>query len=699
MLGRLTVRARESYEEHRDFFLLALLFATFRFMTLLLFEPGGYILDWSGYYIPGASFVQFSDWGYYPIVHYWMEYPPLFPWLSVVIYRLSLFLPLWREQQLWYDLLLGSALLLFEIGNFTLIYAIAVKLRGREGAVRCAWLYAGLFFPLMTLLFWFENLSLFFLLLGVYMILARRPVWGGLAAGLGFMVKLVPAFIAPVALRVFPKMPQKVAYVLAAVCVVLFIALPFLATNATFFLTPYLYQGSTGPWETVWALLDGYYSGGETTPVEIRFDPTNIAVSFHESAFPYGIVAAAFGVVYLFLYTRRIDWQDNMKAVAFCGLSIGLFLIFSKGYSPQWIVNLLPFIVLLLPDLRGVVYSILLMGANVLEFPVAMVLLAEHPWLFMVAVILRTVLLVLVTAEFVLFLFPSSKVKRALGMALTSVVLLIFLGGAPVAALALRDYSTERYAENAYAETLDHLTGEPEGGVIFTDQSLYQQLYAFLVRKHGLYLVEANEALPNVLRDLAARHRTLYVVYAGSEDDERSNPAVEGWLNQNSFPVGVQWLGNTRLTTYSTPISGLRDQPLQATFASQIELSAWAFDPGPLAPADVLRVSLSWRSLYPTETDYTVFVHLVDQDERVWAQHDSPPVGGSRPTSSWQPGEEIIDNHGLALPLDVPPGEYRLAVGLYDPATGERLTAVTAGEALPTDRVLVGPVLITGRES
>lgn len=696
MLGRLTVRARESYEEHRDFFLLGLLFATFRFLTLLLFEPGGYVLDWSGFYIPGASFVQLSDWGYYPIVHYWMEYPPLFPWLSVIIYRLSLLLPLWRESQLWYDLLLGSAQLLFEMGNFALVYAIAVKLRGRDGAVRCAWLYAGLFFPMMTLLYWFENFSLFFLLLGVYMILARRPVWGGLAAGLGFMVKLVPAFIAPVALRVFPRVPQKVAYVLAAAGVVLLIALPFLATNATYFLTPFLYQGSTGPWETIWALLDGYYSGGETTPFEMRFDPTNIAISFHESTFPYWIVAAAFVAIYLFLYTRRIDWQDNMKVVAFCGLSIGLFLLFSKGYSPQWIINLLPFIVLLLPDLRGVVYSILLMVANVLEFPVALVLLAEHPWLFIVSVIVRTVVLVLVAVEFGLYLFPSSRVKRALGLALTSVVVLVSVGGAPAAVLALRDYSAERYAENAYAESIDHLRGRPEGGIIFTDQSLYQQMYAFLVRRHGLYLVEVNEALRDVLRELAARHSTLYVVYSGSEEDERSGPAVRRWLNRNAFPAGVEWLGNARLTTYATPTSGLQEQYLQATFDGQIELTACAFDPGPIGPSDILRVSLSWHALKTTELDYRVFVHFVDEGERVWAQHDSPPVGGSRPTSSWQAGEEIFDNHGLALSPGIPEGEYRLAIGLYDPASGNRLPVVTAGEALPTDRVLAGPIQITG---
>jgi hypothetical protein len=107
-------------------------------------------------------------------------------------------------------------------------------------------------------------------------------------------------------------------------------------------------------------------------------------------------------------------------------------------------------------------------------------------------------------------------------------------------------------------------------------------------------------------------------------------------------------------------------------------------------------VSLFWRALEATEGDHRVFVHLVDEDERVWAQHDSPPVGGSRPTSSWRAGEEITDNHGLALTPGIPEGQYRLAIGLYDPATGERLPVVTAEEALPTDRVLVGPVQITG---
>ena len=158
--------------------------------------------------------------------------------------------------------------------------------------------------------------------------------------------------------------------------------------------------------------------------------------------------------------------QDDLKAVAFCGLSINLFLIFSKGYSPQWIVNLLPFLVLLLPDLRGVAYSVLLMLANVVEFPIGMMLLQAHPWLYALAVLFRTALLILVAIEFGLILFPHTRVKRAIGLALTSLVLLAIVGSLPVAALALRDYSAERYAESPYRETIDFLNAQPAGGVI-----------------------------------------------------------------------------------------------------------------------------------------------------------------------------------------------------------------------------------------
>jgi hypothetical protein len=353
----------------------------------------------------------------------------------------------------------------------------------------------------------------------------------------------------------------------------------------------------------------------------------------------------------------------------------------------------LPFIILLMPNLRGVTYSLLLMAANVLEFPIALMLLPNHTWVFITAVLYRTLVLVVLSVDFGLILFPSVKGQRVLKLVLTSIALLAVAGSVPLGALAVRDYASERYAENVYAETIGFLKEQPKGGVIFTDQSLYQQFYPFLVRENGLYLLEDNEGLESSMARIGAQHDTIWVVYADSEDDQRSNPAVESWLRQHAFPVGSEWFSKARVTRYSTTtLPPMR--PLKVSFDVRIELQGYSLDEGPLRPTDTVHVSLSWQSLQQMDMDYTVFVHLIDEQERVWAQRDSQPAGGSRPTSSWEPGHEISDNHGLVLPLDIPAGEYQIELGLYDAATGQRLPILTEQGDVVEDRVLVGPVVV-----
>jgi hypothetical protein len=47
------------------------------------------------------------------------------------------------------------------------------------------------------------------------------------------------------------------------------------------------------------------------------------------------------------------------------------------------------------------------------------------------------------------------------------------------------------------------------------------------------------------------------------------------------------------------------------------------------------------------------------------AQTDSPPLGGTAPTDTWQVGAMIIDRYAVALKPDTPPGQYELRVGMY----------------------------------
>jgi hypothetical protein len=56
---------------------------------------------------------------------------------------------------------------------------------------------------------------------------------------------------------------------------------------------------------------------------------------------------------------------------------------------------------------------------------------------------------------------------------------------------------------------------------------------------------------------------------------------------------------------------------------------------------------------------------------------------GDYPTSVWAPGEVIIDPHVVVLPADLPAGQYRLLVGMYNLETLVRLPRLDgAGDAV-----------------
>jgi hypothetical protein len=68
-----------------------------------------------------------------------------------------------------------------------------------------------------------------------------------------------------------------------------------------------------------------------------------------------------------------------------------------------------------------------------------------------------------------------------------------------------------------------------------------------------------------------------------------------------------------------------------------------------------------------------VFAHVLDGNGDLVAQHDGVPAVGFRPTSSWQAGELIADDHWIELPADAALQDATLSVGLYRPADVTRL--------------------------
>jgi hypothetical protein len=108
--------------------------------------------------------------------------------------------------------------------------------------------------------------------------------------------------------------------------------------------------------------------------------------------------------------------------------------------------------------------------------------------------------------------------------------------------------------------------------------------------------------------------------------------------------------------------------------------------------ADEVVLTLLWRSERRMVTDYKVFVHIFDPGTGIpVAQDDSMPLRWTYPTTYWSPGEVVTDVIPISVE-QVPPGAYGIAVGAYDPESGERLTVYDrSGQVQPDGRlVLIG---------
>jgi hypothetical protein len=123
-----------------------------------------------------------------------------------------------------------------------------------------------------------------------------------------------------------------------------------------------------------------------------------------------------------------------------------------------------------------------------------------------------------------------------------------------------------------------------------------------------------------------------------------------------------------RFVTYAVPSEPAKEMTtaVYLPFGDAITLNGYTLASSELAPGDILQITLFWETAVSLQTRYKVFLHLVDDTGQPLAQRDSEPGGGLNPTTRWLPGETIIDNHGVLIPTNLPPGSYQLRIGLYD---------------------------------
>lgn len=114
--------------------------------------------------------------------------------------------------------------------------------------------------------------------------------------------------------------------------------------------------------------------------------------------------------------------------------------------------------------------------------------------------------------------------------------------------------------------------------------------------------------------------------------------------------------------------------PFVRDFGEQVRLLGYELSEQMVRPGARLWVTLYWEALQTMDTDYSVFVHLVDERGVLFAQRDTYPGAGTDPTRDWEVGQTRRDVYPLDMPATLlARGPLRIRVGLYKYATGQRL--------------------------
>ncbi|GEM_PF-1431508 len=704
-----------------DLAMIILAMLMMRLLSVVTLRVGGYIAETGPDSAYHFQLGRLAAGGAYPFVNYWVEYPPFFPWLSVLAYKLSALLPSWVDQRFWFNLALHGLIIPFDIANVVLIYQLSKHVNAEGLAIKSAWLYAILFVPLFVVLGWFESIALCFTLLALWVILSDQPIPAGIAIGLGILVKPYVALIGVVALLIYLRkdkraLIQLVKLIVAGAVTLLLGLLPFLIA-APQMVVAHLDTLLTLPgWSSPYALIDGVIKHVDPKVAD-RFDVALAASPLVPSRIPWGLVTAAFGVIYLVILWRAMKRVSSLHsapaqtghradavgraeartAIGLAALTFIFYLLWSKGFSPQWVLYLIAFLCILLPNFLGTVLIALLEALFVLEWPITFILLNAEASYLTALVVVRTAYIFGLALFFGATIFTddasprweTAKCWTKLG-SIAAVLSMIVLA---IAALPL--YAAQRYQADPMRQAVELLKDRStpdRANILFDRVDTAERLAPFLPGWSSIAALQLGGAADiwdaqRIQSYSTEKPELWYVLDFGADQKKDQREAIDRTLSQSLCKVSREFAGSAQVSHFvTTPVARDNDWPLRIQFENGLHLDRVSVNRSDWG--EPICFEIQWHTTRPLPVDYTVFIHIVDQNGQIVAQNDSQPGGGYAPMSQWSIGEPIIDRHGLILPPSVlAPGEYDIIIGVYGP-DGVRLHATDGSDSILLSRIV-----------
>ncbi|MCJ7718179.1 MAG: hypothetical protein MUO54_16895, partial [Anaerolineales bacterium] len=291
-----------------------------------------------------------------------------------------------------YSYLLAILISLFQAGTVAVFFKLEEKLQLEKIGISRVWVYFALTVGLFYSWSYFDPIAVFFLLLSISLILDKKDELAALSIAAGVLTKWFPILVIPVLWKI--RSPKK-----AFRMTLLVLGLVTLVWGALYVLNPdmtgasLVSQINKGSWETIWALMDKNIGTGNFGANIDRYIPDMAKVSTrNQSLIPSWITLLVFGSLGLGLLYKSNN-QSASWVISFVGLSIVIFFLWSPGYSPQWILYLLPFILLSLPEREAYLLGAALVLINLLEWPI--LLSRGYFWSLYYLIPFRTLLMTL----------------------------------------------------------------------------------------------------------------------------------------------------------------------------------------------------------------------------------------------------------------------------------------------------------------
>ena len=167
-------------------------------------------------------------------------------------------------------------------------------------------------------------------------------------------------------------------------------------------------------WSTIWAIMDNVWQYTGVGPASAHLNLAQAgAAATHPSLIPGWVTLGIFAVGYAVFFFRPIRKPGVQHYIWFSTLTAMGLHLWSKDWSPQWAVALVPLFLLSFPDRLGVGLTLCLTAAAFMEWPVAGVFHSQP--LLVAAILIRTALFIGVGVLTVqrLWFGPADAVKAS----------------------------------------------------------------------------------------------------------------------------------------------------------------------------------------------------------------------------------------------------------------------------------------------